>query len=219
LAVEAGVAIWLAMMVGLARAQPAADRLPQRDAAAERDDLLQDLLPAPQTPAIPPTDVPGRSSPPPSRPPAGEDLGVAGQDPLSGIGRRMLEVASRLGRRQIDAETQLLQTEILAALRRLGDQAGSASSSAPGHQGGGIAQQQAQPQPSARNADGQPQSAAEPVTDDPEEIMARNWIRGAWGELPQRWRNEIQSPLREEFLPAYRGLIIEYYKQLARQRR
>jgi hypothetical protein len=40
-----------------------------------------------------------------------------------------------------------------------------------------------------------------------------------WGTLPEQLRQQIQSPLQEEFLPRYERVIKQYYKRLAEEQR
>ena len=65
-----------------------------------------------------------------------------------------------------------------------------------------------------------PASAASSVTGNMTEVFndsaaTGELVRGLWGQLPERQREQILQPLREEFLPAYRKLIAEYYRRLA----
>ena len=45
----------------------------------------------------------------------------------------------------------------------------------------------------------------------------RESARRYWGHLPDQVQEQIQTPLHENFLPSYRGLIADYYKRLSQQ--
>jgi hypothetical protein len=48
-----------------------------------------------------------------------------------------------------------------------------------------------------------------------ENESANDLMIQVWGQLPAHLQEQIQSPTREEFLPQYERLIVEYYRRLA----
>lgn len=43
----------------------------------------------------------------------------------------------------------------------------------------------------------------------------RRILRGLWGQLPERVRNQVSETIAEQFLPQYAPLIEQYYRRLA----
>jgi hypothetical protein len=43
-------------------------------------------------------------------------------------------------------------------------------------------------------------------------------LRQVWGHLPSRTREQIETPLSEQFLPKYEHLIEDYYRRLAEEK-
>ena len=126
-------------------------------------------------------------------------------------------------RRSPASETQQLQQNIVAELDKLIDQSKQSGS-------GGAAKSQAQrsatkkqqaaaapkPKPgaSARAGEGQNRQESQEDARRPQDVLAE-----VWGQLPEQLQKQIQSPVREQFLPQYEQLIIEYYKRLAEENR
>jgi hypothetical protein len=181
------------------------------------NELLDDL--------VPPT---GRQPANPLRqsPAAGEDLGTANRvNPIEVIGGQMLKVAGFLRSERIDDQTHARQQEIVSLLSQLIDQVDDSSASQS--QAAMQQQQRRKQEESTAQQGGQDQAdageevqaAAAPETNnsDDQDTLVRESIKTVWGQLPSRVREQIQSPLREEFLPSYRQLIEEYYKQLSKK--
>ncbi len=82
----------------------------------------------------------------------------------------------------------------------------SAGQKQPGATGGGNAPQSGQPGPSSSGAKG--------VTVDLNDPRALQ--RSAWGNLPERTREQMQSRMVERFLPSYRDEIEAYFRALAK---
>lgn len=137
------------------------------------------------------------------------------------INRQMLQVETLLSQRNVSAQTQRNQREIVSQLDQL---IAALSASRQGPQNGkmesGSNQDQEAPKgtrigkKAARNSSGEPDQTesvpGEPA--DPEKVVG-----DIWGHLPERLRGQMQSVEAVEFLPSYRELIEDYYRRLAEE--
>jgi hypothetical protein len=48
-----------------------------------------------------------------------------------------------------------------------------------------------------------------------EDPFSTDSLRRVWGHLPEVFQQELQSPLREDFLPSYRRVIEDYFRSLS----
>lgn len=172
----------------------ASPQTPLREADRSLDDLFDNRL------------LEGLDAPPPT---AGEDLGQpSSDDPLPAIAERMDQVASRV--RDDEVLTPALQTqqEIIAELQELVAQADQQTS-----------QQAATPKPIPKPTPGEGENVNTMTDGGAGSPSTQDAMDAVWGSLPERLRQQIKSPLQEEFLPPYEHVIEEYYKRLAEEQR
>jgi hypothetical protein len=145
---------------------------------------------------------------------AGEDLGVASStSTLAGLSHLMRGVEQRLRQSDTSKSTTQLQSDIAAELAKMLEAAEQRSAS----QAATAAAAQASDQTGKTNPDGT-DGDARPTGGDPANDRS-DLLNAVWGTLPERLRQQIQSPLQEEFLPRYERVIEQYYKRLADQQR
>lgn len=175
--------------------------------------------PPPIAPAVDPRLLDGLDDVPPQRPNssadiAGEDLGAAKpESTLASLARLMQGVEQRMRRNDTSATTTQLQSDIAGELSKMLAAAEQQSAS----QSSGATAGQPSAQPGETNPDGSqgdPSSRAGDGVDEQADLLD-----AIWGTLPERLRQQIQSPLQEEFLPRYERVIKQYYKRLAEEQR
>lgn len=146
--------------------------------------------------------------------------------------------ASRLQEGELGPDTRQLQTQILADLDALLEQAAPPS---PPPQNGAASQDQQQQQDAQGGQqkdespqDSQPGQDDEGRSDDPSKESQERSAQGtqidaerqrrlglstaAWGHLPPKVREQMRSAFSEEYLPQYDALVRQYYEALARRR-
>ncbi len=145
---------------------------------------------------------------------AGEDLGAAQpQSSLAGLARLMQGVERRLRRNDTSEETQQLQSDIAAELAKMlktAEQENSRQSATTASEKAADRSRKSNPD----GSDGDRQAGNADRADEPSDLL-----EAVWGTLPERLRQQIQSPLQEEFLPRYERVIKQYYKRLAEEQR
>lgn len=145
---------------------------------------------------------------------AGEDLGAAKpESSLAGLARLMRGVEQRMRRADTSAATTQLQSDIaeeLAKMLKSAEQDNASRASAAAADKSSDEASKSSPDGSV----GDPQSQNSDGTNDPADLLD-----AVWGTLPERLRQQIQSPLQEEFLPRYERVIKQYYKRLAEEQR
>ncbi len=153
----------------------------------------------------------------------GEDVELGEQsDPLSRIGQKMRSVEELIAGQKTSAKTQRLQTEIiddLAVVIAIQRKKAASSSSGkkkgerrPGKPGGNQAQADGQGPEKSTSRLGQTEVA------EVEQQSRDEFLKQLWGNLPERFLQQIKNAGNEEFLPKYEQLIEEYYERLAEQR-
>jgi hypothetical protein len=144
---------------------------------------------------------------------SGEDLGSVRRNTLSDLVRQMQQVRDRLRRSDTSPATTNLQNDIAMQLAKMLE----------------AAEQQNASQATAHSANESPDKATQASeaetggalgthdgqSGDPDDEL----LDAIWGRLPDRLRQQIQSPLQGEFLPRYERVIQQYYKRLAEQQR
>ena len=189
------------------------------------DDLLKDL-PKAAAPAK------GKPVKPPGKDEAekkllqdlqgGEDIGAPPENPLARIGEKMRASQEKIAGRDISAETQTTQKEILFDLAKLIEQTKKqCNGSGKGKPGSGkspaqagVGTGEARPGPASEATDRVGKSERE----NGEAADVKDVLRRIWGHLPEKMREQMQAQLSEQFLPKYEKLIEEYYKRLAEER-
>lgn len=162
---------------------------------------LLDDLPEVVPPAESPADQAGRTDQP-----------TGSASPLTLLSRQMQRAGQQLRQPNSTPDAKRLQVDIIAQLDRLLANA-KQQSSAEGQQATG-----GQSQPSSGSggtvgsraglgSEGGKHSAAVP--------FSRESVQRLWGQLPDQVQQQIQTPVHEDFLPAYRELIEKFYKRLA----
>jgi flagellar motor protein MotB len=209
LSLTLSIAIFLAA-TSLVHAEP--DKPKSLDAQL-LDDLDAELL----------KDLPGPSKQPSENQkpgePAGEDLGQPSEatNPLALIGERMRSVEKRMAAQDTSKETQQIQQQISDDLAALIEQAKKQCAACK--QGGGSSGQ-------AQAGAGTGDATAGPARDssnriepgrkeEVETVKVDDVLRRYWGHLPDKLREQMQSSLKEQFLPKYERVIEDYYKRLA----
>ncbi len=178
-----------------------------------------DEPPPPVAPAIDQRLLEGLDDAAPPRPNpradiAGEDLGAAKPvSTLASLAHLMRGVEQRIRSNDTSATTTQLQSDIAGELAKMlaaaeqqsASQSSAATAGQPSAQQGNTQPDGSQGDPRSRNGEG---------TDEQADLLD-----AIWGTLPERLRQQIQSPLQEEFLPRYERVIKEYYKRLAEEQR
>jgi hypothetical protein len=162
----------------------------------------------------------------------GEDLGAAGAgNPLARIGEAMQKVEGRLGAGDTSDGTQSLQRQIIDALAKLIERNSKSNSSSRG------ASSSQSKSASSRSGESPAGSQAAAGASDPGNSPARDstnrlgqaesqearrrqmeaLFKQAWGHLPERIRDEMESAASERFLPKYEKIIEEYFRRLANE--
>jgi hypothetical protein len=176
--------------------------------------------PAPAPPSEEPAVKPAVPAGESAAAPAGEDAGKPQSDveQLAQIARAMRISESLIRNQKTAEETQRVQADIVGGLSKLIDK----------YQGQGGDEQRKQPSGTApSNTSGNATAAGETGNASPRGTQkdgtgkveppatAKDLVSEVWGRLPEVLQRQIQSPLREQFLPGYEKLISDYYKRLA----
>lgn len=151
------------------------------------------------------------------------------QAPLLAIGQKMQDAAALLARTDAGPQTQQLQADVVASLdkiieavrRQCRRQPGRSSpqpgktrsngnsESSAGNMGEGTPNR-------TRNDDGSPKKTPVGGRIDPRQL--ERLAPAAWGNLPDKVRQELQNALTSEnFLPKYEPMIEQYFKRLAEE--
>ncbi|MFV1967939.1 MAG: hypothetical protein ACC628_21150, partial [Pirellulaceae bacterium] len=157
------------------------------------------------------------------QPPAGEDVGEPSSKDLIWlrIVRGMRAAAEELRGANAAAGTQRMQRDIVADLDALIErysQAGNEQNSSrppdenSGSEAGASPGDDPGRSPSPAEVAGSP-AVKEKASE--ERKSTNEMLIQVWGQLPTHLQEQIQSPTREQFLPQYERLIIEYYRRLA----
>ncbi|MCA9119695.1 MAG: hypothetical protein H6822_34285 [Planctomycetaceae bacterium] len=173
----------------------------------------------PVTPKIDRRLLEGLDEPPPLRTNpasdiAGEDLGAAQpKSTLAGLARLMQSVEHRIRRSDLSAETTQLQQDIASELAKMMETAEQENA----RRSAAAASDQSSTQAGRDKPDG---TEGEPRTQTDDDSRYQTDLEAAiWGRLPARFREQIQTPLQEEYLPRYERVIKQYYKRLAEEQR
>jgi hypothetical protein len=160
----------------------------------------------------------------------GEDLGQLGeeQNPLARISRQMREVEKRISNSQSGDETQKKQQAISDELAKLIEQLKKANQSSqksgsgnsPSSQRSKVAQA-GQKSGTQRQSDKPARESSNQTRHDelakPDPAMIRERMKEAWGNLPERVREQMMQTSVDEFLPKYELLIEKYFQRLSEE--
>lgn len=152
------------------------------------------------------------------------------QDPFRRIDRRMRRVETLIAETKTGEPTQKLQQEIIAELDELIKQLRQNARQSPSNGSQQQQQQQtaqreqvAQPQPAGQTeggAEGQSQDSTTAVRKEAAEQArlqenVQDMLRGVWGQLPERVREQMLQSANERYLPKYELMIERYFEELA----
>ncbi|HEY1600161.1 MAG TPA: hypothetical protein VGG64_11190 [Pirellulales bacterium] len=168
----------------------------------------------------------------------GEDLGEPGVDnPLAKLNSEMREVESLIARHRADVQTQRRQAQIVRKLEELIRQAqkqrqGGNSSSSGGTNGKAgqqtsdrrdVSQPERGPAHSQQSGDAPARESTKQAREDqvrkPDMADMRDVLKGVWGQLPERQREQMLQSYEEQFLPKYEQMIADYFRSLADEQR
>ena len=220
--------------------QPATQPTPST--SAELMDGLLDLLNEPSVPKKdPPAQTPLT---PADLGLDGEDLGEDQENPLQAVRQSMLIAAAYLGRDGANAQTMKLQSDIVRRLDDLiselekSQAAQKPSKDQEEQKSGAKPKQQQQNQAGSKQTakskpgesrDGDESQERSQLEGEPENPPTQKGTAGGvnvelsdpkalqqdvWGQLPSRVRQQMQSRMVEQFLPAYREQIEAYFQAL-----
>ncbi len=174
----------------------------------------------------------------------GEDLGEDQENPLQAVRQSMLIAAAYLGRDGANEQTMKLQSDIVRRLDDLISEMeksqGAQSQSKKDAQQQSTSKAKSQPQSQSENSSSMKSRAGEYGTreesqersqrqGEPENPPTQKGVAGGvtvelsdpkalqqdvWGQLPSRVRQQMQSRMVEQFLPAYREQIEAYFQAL-----
>ncbi len=159
----------------------------------------------------------GLDEPKPLRPkPAadvpGEDLGAAQpKSTLASLARHMQSVEQRIRGRDTSESTQQLQRDIAGQLAKMLEAAEKNQES----QANSAASSETTSQETSGADKGDQGNSTSPNRNESDGIS--DAVNAVWGALPAQLRQQIQSPLQEDFLPRYERVIKEYYRRVAEQ--
>ena len=159
----------------------------------------------------------------------GEDIGQPAEDDPTRIARLMRQVQQRIENKEVSADTQRLQQEIVAELDALIEELRhqKKQSSASSSQSSSAGNPQVQ-QPDQQPDEGQQSPGNQPANNSTERLGQEDavasdaaaleaLVKQVWGHLPDRARQEMQNATVEDFLPKYQQLIEDYYRRLAEE--
>jgi hypothetical protein len=153
----------------------------------------------------------------------GEDIGRAGesQNPLVRIERKMRTVEKRLAAGDLDRQTADLQRQILDELAQFtqqckaacksGDGANKPSKPGAGNKAGSTAGH-APATTLPRDSSTQLQKRDTQLGD---RRTAADALKESWGNLPERFRDQLSAPPGDEVLPKYEAMLKKYFQRLA----
>ncbi|MAT68774.1 MAG: hypothetical protein CMJ58_04555 [Planctomycetaceae bacterium] len=147
--------------------------------------------------------------------PAAANVGIpqlpAAVDDMQTAGRQLAAAATIPDARSSQGSAIARLDAALAQLQQQCQQCMGGKRSKPGERPG-------QPKPSSKRGGANPNGAAVATGQGgagQAAADAAQQVRDLWGSLPQRQRDAMLQPLREEFLPEYADQIEAYYRELA----
>ena len=159
--------------------------------------------------------------------PAGEDVQPGGEDVLTRIGRQMRLVERRIAQQEVSPATQQLQRQIEDDLAALIEQAKQQCRKNCNKNGRPSPKDQQVKQPgppkhrSGENSNKPAEDSEERLGEAEVEIAEaesfEDVVKKVWGHLPDRARQQMQTPTVDKFLPKYQTVIEEYFRRLAEE--
>ncbi|HEY4309883.1 MAG TPA: hypothetical protein VGN12_10565 [Pirellulales bacterium] len=158
---------------------------------------------------------------------------AAGRDPLARLRQQMRDVEGKIAQRRADRDTLDRQTQIVKSIDDLIRQAqnqrqSGGQSSQSGSTGKGAQQttkRRESLQPHRRTGESSDMSDAparqstkktrEQQAEKPDMANMRDLLKGVWGQLPERQREQMIQSYEEQFLPKYEQMIADYFRSLA----
>ena len=160
----------------------------------------------------------------------GEDLEQPGeeQNPLARVARQMREVERRISQSQSGDETQKKQQAISDELAKLIEQLKKAKQSSQKPGSGNSSSSQRSKVAQAGQKSGTQRQSDKPARDSsnqtrrdelakPDPATIRERMKEAWGNLPERVREQMMQTSVDEFLPKYELLIEKYFQRLSEE--
>jgi hypothetical protein len=160
----------------------------------------------------------------------GEDLGQPGEEenPLARVARQMREVERRISQSQSGDETQKKQQAISDELAKLIEQLKKANQSSQKPGSGNSSSSQRSKVAQAGQKSGTQRQSDKPARDSsnqtrrdelakPDPATIRERMKDAWGNLPERIREQMMQTSVDEFLPKYELLIEKYFQRLSEE--
>lgn len=163
----------------------------------------------------------------------GEDIGEPStQNPLTRLSREMRAVEARIGQQRSDESTRELQDQVVRHLEELiksvrpssprGDPSPGSDGAGKGGQAGSKRRSASQPRQRATGsqaADNPAQQSSQRTRDQqaikPDPADLRELLKGVWGQLPERQREQMIQSYEEQFLPKYEQMISDYFRSIA----
>lgn len=141
---------------------------------------------------------------------------------LSAIEQNMRNVHQRLLRKDLSDDTLVAEQQIVSQLDQIIEKLASQCRQASAQQSagkpkpktGGDPDQKSQAKTGSQAARDDKSSTGGSDSINPTTEVRQSMGR-VWGQLPERFRRQIQNVNRIEFLPQYRKLIEDYYRRLA----
>jgi len=165
----------------------------------------------------------------------GEDLGADGeQNPLARLNQEMRRLEALIAQQNSGDDTRQLQTQVVRDLEELIRQARKKSkqgNSSSGKGGTGKGGQQASKrrdasQPGKQSKQNQSSDTAarqsskrthDQAAQKPDMADMRELLKGVWGQLPERQREQMLQSYEEQFLPKYEQMISDYFRSIAEE--
>jgi hypothetical protein len=146
------------------------------------------------------------------------------KDALTGIGRRMRNVESRLAAQRLDDQTKEMQQKILddlgALMQECKKQCQGGGNGKPGSKSGkGSQGSQSGKNPATQAPNDTARNSTDKLRSRTTERGQRGTLVGAmkesWGNLPERARQELSNTNTDVFLPKYELMLEKYFKRLS----
>jgi hypothetical protein len=164
---------------------------------------------------------------------ADKSADAAEQDPLARLRQQMRDVESKIAQRRADRDTLDRQTQIVKSIdelirqaqnqRQSGGQSSQSGATGKGAQQATKRRESLQPQRRKTESSDMANAPATQSTkktrqqqaEKPDMANMRDLLKGVWGQLPERQREQMLQSYEEQFLPKYEQMIADYFRSLA----